>query len=267
MNKDLKSRIPAAVLYVLVIVICSMSGTIPTIALLGVFYLLCLYEFLKAQKSSLLSTIATIAFSASLVLIVFTDVMYSKALLAAAIVSTCLLSINVLHLLIKKKNLIFSISTIFSAITYVTLPFAIGLGMVYQYNDFSKILLGIFVILWLNDAGAYFSGRAFGKNRLFPSISPNKTWEGLIGGGIIGTILSLLLFQLLQVLDIQTWLFISLIVWVSGSLGDLVESSWKRSLNLKDSGHLMGGHGGFLDRLDSFIYAIPFVSLFLLFLK
>lgn len=134
--------------------------------------------------------------------------------------------------------------------------------MVLTYDEFPKIILGIFVIVWLNDAGAYFSGKAFGKTKLFPSISPNKTWEGLIGGGLLGILICFAISALIGGLTLRHWLIISTIVWVTGSLGDLVESSWKRQLGLKDSGSLLGGHGGFLDRLDSFIYAVPFVSLY-----
>ncbi len=130
---------------------------------------------------------------------------------------------------------------------------------------FTHILLGTFIIVWLNDAGAYFIGRAFGKTKLFPSISPSKTWEGLLGGGIVGILISIPLYFLFDSLGIKSWIILSIIIWITGAYGDLVESSWKRQCGLKDSGTLLKGHGGFLDRLDSFIYAIPFVSLYILY--
>ena len=128
------------------------------------------------------------------------------------------------------------------------------------------LLLGTFIILWLNDAGAYFVGKAMGKHKLFEAISPKKTWEGSIGGGAIGILVSVLIPFFLNIYDIQTWLILSVIIWISGTYGDLVESNWKRFHQIKDSGTNMKGHGGFLDRLDSFIYAVPFVVFYILFI-
>jgi len=105
-------------------------------------------------------------------------------------------------------------------------------------------------------------GKAIGKRKLFASVSPNKSWEGSIGGGIVGTIVAIAVAKWIGVYDLSHWLILSLIIWGTGSYGDLIESSWKRSLGIKDSGTIMKGHGGFLDRLDSFIYAIPFVILY-----
>lgn len=127
------------------------------------------------------------------------------------------------------------------------------------------ILFGITITLWLYDSGAYLIGTPWGKHRLFERISPKKSWEGVIGGAIVAMLAGVLNAWLFQSIELVTWLLISVIVIVSGTFGDLVESMMKRSLEIKDSGNLLPGHGGFLDRLDSFLFTVP-MSVALLYL-
>lgn len=129
--------------------------------------------------------------------------------------------------------------------------------------------LSIFIFLWMNDTGAYISGSLLGKHKLFPRISPGKSWEGSIGGGIIVLIVAALLSwidsnQFLASLgametgmSIIEWMGLGLVVVIFGTLGDLVESLFKRTLGIKDSGNVLPGHGGMLDRFDSSLMAIP----------
>lgn len=131
----------------------------------------------------------------------------------------------------------------------------------------SNILLGVFLIVWTNDSFAYLTGRTFGKNKLFPSISPKKTIEGFIGGGFFSLIISFIFYSISNTLNVWSWLVIATIIFIIGTLGDLVESKFKRIANVKDSGDIMPGHGGLLDRFDSIIFSIPFVYLFLRFFE
>ena len=122
------------------------------------------------------------------------------------------------------------------------------------------IPLMLFVFLWVNDSGAYCSGSLFGRHELFPRISPGKTWEGSIGGGILVLIVAVVVGYLLgdgHTLSIPMWMGLGLVVVVFGTLGDLVESLFKRTLGIKDSGNILPGHGGILDRFDSSLMAIP----------
>lgn len=122
------------------------------------------------------------------------------------------------------------------------------------------IPLMLFVFLWVNDSGAYCSGSLFGRHKLFPRISPGKTWEGSIGGGILVLIVAAVVGYLLgegHTLSIPMWMGLGLVVVVFGTLGDLVESLFKRTLGIKDSGNILPGHGGILDRFDSSLMAIP----------
>ena len=126
--------------------------------------------------------------------------------------------------------------------------------------------LGFFVILWINDSGAYFSGRAFGKHKLYPAISPNKTWEGLIGGMLLSLIAGAVISHWFDSLSLSQWLVVSAIIAVLANVGDLFESHLKRIAGVKDSGQLIPGHGGSLDRFDGLLIALPVVYVYLHFI-
>ena len=125
----------------------------------------------------------------------------------------------------------------------------------------SKII-GLFVLIWINDTFAYLIGKSFGKHKLLERISPKKTIEGFVGGAVFTIIFSIFMAKYFIEDSIWEWIVISIIVAVFATLGDLVESKFKRSANVKDSGNIMPGHGGILDRLDSIIFVAPFVFLF-----
>lgn len=133
-----------------------------------------------------------------------------------------------------------------------------------EYNY--QIVLGFFFLLWANDTGAYLVGRKLGRTKLFERISPKKTWEGSIGGGLMGLGIGYMNALLFPDLSLINWLVVALIVLIFGSLGDLVESMFKRSLNIKDSGKLLPGHGGLLDRFDGIFIAAPIVYTYLRFI-
>lgn len=125
------------------------------------------------------------------------------------------------------------------------------------------ILVGFFLLLWTNDTGAYLVGSLTGKHRLFERLSPKKSWEGFFGGLILTLLVARFLSGWLGVTDTAGWMIIAFIASVAGTLGDLLESMLKRSIGLKDSGNVMPGHGGFLDRFDSVMVAFPLVYLYL----
>ncbi|SDS08309.1 phosphatidate cytidylyltransferase [Formosa sp. Hel1_31_208] len=125
------------------------------------------------------------------------------------------------------------------------------------------LLLGSFILVWVNDTFAYLVGKNFGKQKLFPSISPKKTVEGFLGGLFFSCIASIFIAHFTETLTFTNWLILGIIVSVFGTLGDLIESKFKRMAQVKDSGIIMPGHGGLLDRLDSIIFAAPFIFIFL----
>ena len=131
-------------------------------------------------------------------------------------------------------------------------------------NEYSfQIILGFFIMLWTNDTGAYLAGRFFGKHKLFERISPKKTWEGSFGGGLLTLAAAYILSLFFTNLDLTNWIVISILVAIFGGLGDLVESMLKRSLNIKDSGNILPGHGGILDRFDGLLISITFIYSYL----
>ena len=158
---------------------------------------------------------------------------------------------------------------------YIALPFSllsvlafrsVGSDIIYTWH----VPLSVFVFLWINDTGAYICGSLLGKHKLFPRISPGKSWEGSIGGGILVMAVAVLIWYLteqynmndLQLSAIQ-WAGLGLTVVIFGTWGDLIESLFKRTLGIKDSGNILPGHGGMLDRFDSSLLAIPAAVVYL----
>ncbi|ADQ18893.1 phosphatidate cytidylyltransferase [Leadbetterella byssophila] len=149
-------------------------------------------------------------------------------------------------------------------IIYVALPFALLVEMTFWRGNFLPLLpLGTLLILWSFDVAAYFSGKYFGKRKLFERISPKKTWEGFFGGAIFALITSFFYWKFTESLPLWQWMSIAGIIVVAGTLGDLVESLFKRSIEIKDSGSIIPGHGGFLDRFDGLLLSMPFIVTFI----
>ena len=161
-----------------------------------------------------------------------------------------------------------NIAYTFLGIIYVALPFSMLNFIVtpdYGSSEYhSNILLGYFIIVWCNDTGGYLVGRSFGKRKLFERISPKKSWEGTLGGAALSIIASFIIANYFTDLCISDWLIVASIIVVAGSLGDLVESLFKRSINIKDSGSFLPGHGGVLDRFDALLLSAPFVYAYII---
>ena len=157
---------------------------------------------------------------------------------------------------------------------YVALPFSMinvvafrssGDAVMYDY----MLPLSIFIFLWTNDTGAYLSGSMFGRHKLFPRVSPGKSWEGSIGGGILVLVVAAVIGHVANgqdgghLLSVPAWMGLGLVVVFFGTWGDLVESLFKRTLGIKDSGKILPGHGGMLDRFDSSLMAFPAAVIYL----
>lgn len=152
---------------------------------------------------------------------------------------------------------------------YIGVPMAVMVYITMNYSPY--ILLTIFVLMWLNDTGAYLVGCSIGRHKLIERVSPKKTWEGFFGGLIFSMAVSLLIFYFIKPFEGMEHIDMSLIFWLSvgaivsiiGTWGDLIESMIKRDLQIKDSGNLIPGHGGILDRIDSILFVLPAILLFL----
>lgn len=176
----------------------------------------------------------------------------------------------------KNKNAINDWAYTMLGQMYIALPFSminiLAFEMAPNQSGVSydtMLPLSVFIFLWVNDSGAYLTGSLLGRHKLFPRISPGKTWEGSIGGGILVIAVAALLGYLVNRgvdvprLSIPGWMGLGLVIAVVGTWGDLVESLFKRTLGIKDSGNILPGHGGMMDRFDSSLMAIPAAVLYL----
>ena len=158
-----------------------------------------------------------------------------------------------------------NIAYTFLGIIYVAIPFSLLNVIAFAHYDVysHEIIVGILLILWASDTGAYFSGIMLGKKKLFERVSPKKTWEGSIGGGLLALAMAYGLSRFFHDLNTIQWLVASGLIVITGIYGDLIESVFKRSIEVKDSGKALPGHGGFLDRFDSLLLAAPFIVVFI----
>ena len=149
-------------------------------------------------------------------------------------------------------------------IIYVAVPFSMLHLIAYAAGSYDyQLVLGCLILHWAHDVGAYFVGVRYGRTKLFERLSPKKSWEGSFGGAGLTLLVVVVGSYWADSLDLWEWLVIGAVVVVAGTLGDLVESQLKRSLSIKDSGHSIPGHGGFLDRFDGLLISTPFVASFL----
>ncbi len=181
-----------------------------------------------------------------------------------------LLYMMISELYLKRENPIGNWAHTMLSQVYVALPFALLNVISFQHDattslvSYNPILpLSIFIFLWMSDTGAYCIGSLIGKHRLFERISPKKSWEGSIGGGVVAIIAALVLAHFFPILTIYEWIGLALTIVVFGTWGDLAESLFKRQIGIKDSGHILPGHGGMLDRFDSALMAIPAATVYL----
>ena len=152
-----------------------------------------------------------------------------------------------------------------TGIVYIALPLTFCNGLVFTSSGeyIPDILLGFFILLWINDTFAYLTGILFGRHRLFERISPKKSWEGFFGGLICTIASSFAVAKFLKSLPFYHWMAVAAIIVIFGVYGDLIESLLKRNLKIKDSGRFLPGHGGILDRFDSVLPAVPMVFFYL----
>lgn len=181
-----------------------------------------------------------------------------------------LMYIIIQELYLKQSNPINNWAYSMMSQLYIALPFAL-LNVLAFHTDITQssvqynpiIPLAVFIFIWMSDSGAYCVGITCGKHRLFERISPKKSWEGSIGGGIFAIIASVIMAHFYPFMSLYAWIGFALVVVVFGTWGDLVESLFKRNLGIKDSGRILPGHGGWLDRFDSALMAIPAVVIYL----
>jgi phosphatidate cytidylyltransferase len=215
------------------------------------FYKLAASDGIKAQKYMGI-------FVAVLLFLIVLPLPDHRVSVLMSILLPGIFSIFIIELYRKQDKPFNNIAFTLLGIIYIALPFTL-LHKIILGAGGTNIVLGYFFILWTNDTTAYLVGKNFGKRKLFERISPKKTWEGSIGGGVLSLGVAYMMAQYFHELKLQEWLIIGVIIIVTGTLGDLVESLFKRSINSKDSGTILPGHGGLLDRFDGLFVSIPFI--------
>lgn len=266
--KNLVKRSLSGIIYVALIVACVILGGWWFNALLLLFTILGVVEFHSlvdksvSKKTSVVPLVTDLLASVALVL----GMSYSLAFLAIFIL--CLIVRLIAQLYIHEDAPLVRLAYSYMGVFYIALPLGL-LGFIMEMlgEDIAKaLLLTMFVMIWLNDTGAFLVGSSMGRHKLFPSVSPKKSWEGAIGGVIfsIGAafVVKYCFPDYFDSVTIVQLCVMGLIVGIISIWGDLVESMIKRTLHVKDSGNLIPGHGGILDRIDSLLLVAPAVAVY-----
>lgn len=265
-TKTFATRSATASFFVLVMIGAILAGQIWFMLLFGLINLLGLWEFYKLSEKGENQPQKYYGVFAGMVLYT------TNALQLLGWIDTNVLAINIpvlffifiSELFLKRDFPFRNIGFTILGIAYVSLPITLLARLVHIQEHYNPhLILAMYFIIWANDTGAYLIGSMLGRKKLFERISPNKSWEGTIGGALTGIVVSYFLSLYYLELQLTHWIFIAIIVAITGTLGDLVESLYKRSKNVKDSGNILPGHGGILDRFDSLILSTPFVYTYL----
>ncbi|MCO5949201.1 phosphatidate cytidylyltransferase [Mucilaginibacter flavidus] len=277
----MRTRAITGVLFVIVMLASVMLGPL----VFAGFYLLiscfCLFEFYGLIKQNtagpnaivgivtgalLFAAFAVICYSGVFSIPVFAGMNIGHKLLFLLPIASAAIFVSELF---KKSEAPFTnIAYTYLGLIFTIVPFTFFHGLAYATGGFNLYMpLGFLIMLWSNDTGAYLVGRAIGRTKLFERHSPKKTWEGFIGGAFISVAAARIFGHYHTGLAMQHWIIMALIISIVGTTGDLVESMLKRSINVKDSGGILPGHGGLLDRFDGLLLAAPIVYTYLYFIS
>ncbi len=264
----MKTRAITGLFFIVVMLASVLFGHYP----FGIFYLLlsllCLREFYGLVKQSgIAPNQQTGLLNGAFIYIIFALITYHDSITLHNLLFLLTLTISSVFIqeLYKKSATPFTnIAFTFTGLLFTVVPFTFFHALAYVNGGFNfHFPLGFLLMLWANDTGAYLVGRWLGRTKLFERHSPKKTWEGFFGGVVIAALVGVILSQFYTELAWRRWVSIGIIIGCFGTLGDLTESMLKRSLNVKDSGTILPGHGGLLDRFDGLLLAAPVVFTYL----
>ena len=269
--KNFVTRAVTGILYVLLLVGCTIWGPESAYLFFAIIAAGCVLEFgtitnthYHAEMNRIICAMAAVVLCSAMWQ-VQTGIGDSSKMFA--LYGFTLLYLLISELYRRSEDPIRNWSLAFASQLFIALPFSL-IPLISLHNDVIEgslqydwiYTLAIFVFLWTNDTGAYLVGTLFGRYipyKLFPRISPHKSWIGSIGGGLVSLIAAAVLWHFVHGLTLVQWMGLATIVCIFGTWGDLVESLIKRQLGIKDSGKILPGHGGLLDRFDSALLAIP----------
>jgi phosphatidate cytidylyltransferase len=287
MNETLKRAISGAV-YIILLLTSILFSTESFIALFGIFLMITAYEFCNLVHLEKISSVilSLLLYAGIIAISVYqqetqqqlshllgysTELTVNIAMLyTVLLVITLLIAIKCIVFLFDDTQKISLSSKYLYLLGYIVLPFLFIIKISFGIKDYNpKIIIGLFILIWTNDTFAYIVGKSIGKHKLFEKISPKKTVEGFLGGVVFAALAGFLISKFyirptpeFSPKSISIWITIAVITSIFGTIGDLIESKFKRIAGVKDSGAIMPGHGGILDRLDSVIFVAPVIYLF-----
>jgi len=262
----MKTRAITGLFFVLVMLASILCGPVIFTFFYITLSLICLIEFFGLVKTTEIKQQSAISYIIALFLFIGISAKHffafeNKWLL---LVILPIISVFIAELYKKSAQPFSNIAYTFLGLIYTQAPFLFFFSIAFISGNYNPHLaLGFFLLLWANDSGAYLFGVKLGKNRLFERHSPKKSWEGFFGGIFTSLIIGLILAYYFKDYALQHWLAMAIIISCFGTFGDLVESMFKRSINVKDSGKILPGHGGVLDRFDGLLLSAPIVFLYL----
>ena len=266
---NLTKRTISGIAFILIIVGALMAGPLTFYILFAVITGLCLFEIYNLADAIDTNTQKVTGIIAGLVIFSL------NFLIAAGIIGISWLLVIlpfVFLVLIRElfrkqanpfRNIVFTLAGWVYPVLFLSMACQLAYLDVLQSGYSPHIVLSLFVLIWSNDTFAYVTGKKLGKRKLFSRISPKKSWEGSAGGLLFTFLTAIVIFFLFNKLDLLSWIILAIIVSVAGTFGDLFESAIKRSVGTKESGYLIPGHGGALDRFDSAIFVFPLAYAFL----
>lgn len=260
--RNLTQRTLTGLLFSAIAVISILWHELTFIVFFGFIMLLCVIEYHQLIRKLHGKPLIAWEIVLSLLILTGASLYFAKIIpiSALSLVLPMFYLVFITELYRRKKRVVQNLALTFLPIIHIAIPISLFVGLGYITNEYNyRPVLAVILMTWAFDTFAYIIGVLIGKNRIAPHISPKKSWEGFLGGTIFSGGLALFLAQHWHMFDPLTWIVISLIISICVTFGDLVESMIKRAAGVKDSGRILPGHGGVLDRFDGFLFAIPFV--------
>jgi phosphatidate cytidylyltransferase len=266
--KNLVIRTLTGTLYLLVFVLALIAGKYTFAVLFLIISQIALWEFyhLAVVKGHQPMKYPGMFMGGSMFLLVFFICLLHWSMTVVLFMIPFIVLIFIMELYRNHSNPMSNISITLLGVFYISLPVTLFNKLAFYVNQeyHYHIILGFFILLWINDVFAYVFGMAFGKHKLMERISPKKSWEGFTGGTVMTLIAAYFIGIPYFLLNRIDWIFIGVIISVAGVFGDLTESLFKRAASIKDSGKMLPGHGGMLDRIDSVLFSGPLVFAYLM---
>lgn len=263
----MKTRAITGFFFVLVMLAAFFCGPYVFLGFFSLLALLCLFEFYGLIKTTGIYPQQVLGLILGLLICLGAVSFWLNASFTRyffALIVPLSVAVFFAELYRKSEKPFHQIAYIFLGLIYTLMPFVFFMALAFLSGNFDFHLpLGFILLLWTNDTCAYLTGRQFGKTKLFERHSPKKTWEGFLGGILATVLVAFAIGKYFQEISTMQWLVCGLIISVFGTMSDLVESMLKRSINVKDSGNILPGHGGFLDRFDGLLLAAPLVFIYL----